>query len=48
MTSEIKTIYFSGLIGNCYLVETDSGFILIDTGRASKRAKLEKELESAG
>jgi len=48
MTSEIKTIYFGGLIGNCYLVKTDSGFILIDTGRASKRAKLEKELESAG
>lgn len=48
MTSEIKTIYFGGLISNCYLVKTDSDFILIDTGRASKRAKLEQELESAG
>ena len=48
MTSDIKTIYFGALIGNCYLVKTDTGFILIDTGRASKRTKLEKELESAG
>jgi hydroxyacylglutathione hydrolase len=47
MTSEIKTIYFGGLNGNCYLVKTDAGFILIDTARASKRTKLEKELESA-
>lgn len=48
MTSEIKTIYFGGITGNCYLVKTDTGFILIDTGRASKRTKLEKELESVG
>ena len=33
---------------NCYLVETDTGFVLIDTGGANKRAELEKELVSAG
>ena len=45
---KIKSIFFGGIIGNCYLVETDTGFILIDTARASKRTKLEKELERAG
>lgn len=45
---EIRTIILGGLAANCYLLKTDTGFILIDTGRASKRAKLEKELESAG
>ena len=48
MTLDIKPIYLGRIIGNCYLVKTDTGFILIDTGRASKRAKLERELESAG
>jgi glyoxylase-like metal-dependent hydrolase (beta-lactamase superfamily II) len=33
---------------NCYLVITDTGYILIDTGCSSRRADLEKELESAG
>jgi len=33
---------------NCYLIETDAGFILIDTGCSNKRAELEKRLESAG
>jgi len=33
---------------NCYLVETDTGFILIDTGGSNKRAELEKELVGAG
>jgi hydroxyacylglutathione hydrolase len=33
---------------NCYLVKTDTGFILIDTGFSSKRGGLEMELESAG
>ena len=51
MTLEIKTItthFVFNTYVNCYLVKTDTGFILIDTGRASKRTKLEKELESAG
>ena len=33
---------------NCYLIETEAGFILIDTGCSNKRAELEKRLESAG
>jgi glyoxylase-like metal-dependent hydrolase (beta-lactamase superfamily II) len=33
---------------NCYLVDTGSGFVLIDTGASNKRAELETELTSAG
>ena len=33
---------------NCYLIETDAGYVLIDTGGSNRRAQLEKELESAG
>ncbi len=33
---------------NCYLVKTDTGFVLIDTGASNKRAELEKELTRAG
>jgi hydroxyacylglutathione hydrolase len=49
---EIKTItlplpYKLGSV-NCYLVETDTGYILIDTGGSNKRSELERELESAG
>lgn len=33
---------------NCYLVETDTGFVLIDTGSSNQRTKLESELEGAG
>jgi hydroxyacylglutathione hydrolase len=33
---------------NCYLVETGTGFILIDTGSSNQRTKLEDELISAG
>jgi hydroxyacylglutathione hydrolase len=33
---------------NCYLVQTDTGFILIDTGFPSQRAALVKALERAG
>ena len=32
---------------NCYLVESDTGFVLIDTGGANMRAELEEELSSA-
>jgi hydroxyacylglutathione hydrolase len=51
MTSEITTINLGGLLGlgaNCYLIRTESGFILIDTGYSPKRAVLEKGLVSAG
>ena len=49
---EIKTIRLSlpyklGSV-NCYLVQVTDGYILIDTGHSSTRAKLEKELENAG
>jgi glyoxylase-like metal-dependent hydrolase (beta-lactamase superfamily II) len=33
---------------NCYLVKTDIGYILIDTGFPSTRTDLEKKLEAAG
>ena len=33
---------------NCYLVETGTGFVLIDTGASNKRAELETELAGAG
>jgi hydroxyacylglutathione hydrolase len=33
---------------NSYLIKTDTGYILIDTGYSRKRTDLEKELESAG
>jgi hydroxyacylglutathione hydrolase len=33
---------------NCYLVETGSGLILIDTGSSNRRAELERKLASAG
>ena len=46
MPQEIRTIYFGWV--NCYLIKTDSGYILIDTGFLTKRTDLEKKLESAG
>ena len=51
MPQEIKTIslllpYKLGGV-NCYLIKTDIGYILIDTGCSNKRTDLEKELESA-
>jgi hydroxyacylglutathione hydrolase len=46
MAQEIKTINLGGV--NCYLVKNDMGFTLIDSGLSNKRAKLEKELETAG
>ena len=33
---------------NCYLIQVDTGFILIDTGSSNARAALEQQLESAG
>ncbi len=33
---------------NCYLFETEAGFILIDTGGSNNRKELVRELESAG
>ena len=52
MLREILTITLSlpyklGSV-NCYLIKTDTGYILIDTGCSNKHAELEKELVSAG
>jgi glyoxylase-like metal-dependent hydrolase (beta-lactamase superfamily II) len=33
---------------NCYLVEVDTGYVLIDTGSPNKRAALEREIKNAG
>lgn len=51
MLQEITTINLGGLLGygaNCYLVRTDTGYVLIDTGFSTKRAALDKKLEDAG
>lgn len=52
MPSELKTItlkIFGGLATvNCYLIKTDRGFILIDTGISKNRAEIEKVLQNAG
>lgn len=51
MPQEIKTINLTSRLGgvNCYLVKTgDRSCVLIDTGSASQRADLEKELERGG
>jgi hydroxyacylglutathione hydrolase len=47
---EIKAITLRGRLyaANCYLVEGDAGYVLIDTGLATKRADLEQELDGAG
>ena len=33
---------------NCYLIKTDKGFILVDTGGSNARLELEKEIQMAG
>lgn len=50
MPTEIKTIstHKVGMSVNCYLIKTDTSYVLIDTGFSGKRSDLEKELESAG
>jgi glyoxylase-like metal-dependent hydrolase (beta-lactamase superfamily II) len=52
LSQEIKTISLSlpfklGAV-NCYLVKTDAGYLLIDTGSTNGRVELDQELESAG
>lgn len=44
MKPTIKTIKLGGLNGNCYLIKTDTGFILIITGKKTNHKKLEEEL----
>lgn len=43
----LQMLYRLGTV-NCYLVETDSGHILIDSGSSNQRKALERELENAG
>ena len=47
---EISTIRIKSRLGgvNCYLIETDAGFILIDTGYSTSRNFLDRELEIEG
>lgn len=52
MSQKIITItlplpYHMGMV-NCYLIETGTGYLLVDTGSSSQRAELERQLESAG
>jgi len=44
--AEIRTLTFRFV--NAYLIKTDTGFILIDTGMLGNRARLERELRAAG
>ncbi len=48
MISRIQAIILGGMSGNCYLLETEDRFVLIDTGSKSKRKKLEQILIGAG
>ena len=43
---EIRAISFGGV--NCYLLTTETGFVLIDTGFSKNRVDLARELESTG
>ncbi|MFB3889856.1 MAG: MBL fold metallo-hydrolase [Candidatus Bathyarchaeia archaeon] len=47
---EIKTVRtrFFRISVNCYLVGTESGFVLVDTGPANRRKEIKRELESMG
>ena len=46
MDTKITTINFGGV--NCYLLQSDTNYILIDNGIPAKWAYLEKELQKAG
>ncbi len=46
MTEELKTIKL-GFV-NCYLLKSEQGFVLIDTGMGPQRGQLTSALESAG
>ncbi len=50
--SEIKTITLALPFGlgrvNCYLIKTEAGYVLIDTGSSNQREALEQELHNAG
>ncbi len=45
MKKYITTIKLGGSEGNCYLIKTSSGFILVVTGEKSKHQNLDEELK---
>lgn len=45
MKKYITTIKLGGSEGNCYLIKTSNGFILVITGEKSKHRNLEEELK---
>jgi hydroxyacylglutathione hydrolase len=52
MQKKTKTIslplpFRMGIV-NCYLIETDAGYVLIDTGGSNSRKELVRQLESSG
>ncbi len=48
MSAKIFSIVLGGTSGNIYLLQTKEGFILIDTGRTTKRKILVKKLKENG
>lgn len=44
----ITTPFILHITVNCYLVEAEDGFVLIDTARSGQRGKVEAALEQAG
>ena len=48
MRKYIKTIKPGDLSGNCYLIKTTNGFILIITGEKTRHRKLEEDLVQLG
>ena len=46
--NRIIPMKFSGISSNCYLVQNNDNYVLVDTGSKSKRAKLEKKLLELG
>lgn len=48
MNIQIYPIIFKGISGNCYLLQSENKFILIDSGSKSKRKELENKLLTFG
>lgn len=48
VSTDLRMIELGGIACNCYLIRAGKGFMLVDTGRKSKRKKLERELSDAG
>jgi len=46
MSAKVTTINLGGV--NCYLLQSEQGFVLIDTGFQTQRTLLERKLEEAG